>query len=227
MKHRIISIGTLSLFAIVLCLTAGALSGNSEETALKCWKCGHAFTADESETMALCPKCNMKCMVPQKQSSTTEGGEEEVAAPESGQQAEVITWQEAMNRKGRYVVVEAKITNVYDPDKRGKKGPVKLNVTRDYRSSLTFVLFNRGGKFGNPARFMGKTVQVRGTVGEYKGATQIKVEKSSDIKIVEPSAAPVVPAEEPEGEITTADETEKSGEIIQEDTFVEAAAEPD
>jgi DNA/RNA endonuclease YhcR with UshA esterase domain len=108
-------------------------------------------------------------------------------AQESGSQPEAgaITWQEAMKKMGQQVTVEAVIVNVYDPDKRGKKGPVKLNVDRNWKESLTFVLFNRDGKFGDPAQFLNKKVQVTGTVGEFRGSTQIKVESPSDIKIVD------------------------------------------
>lgn len=101
-----------------------------------------------------------------------------------------ITWQEALNRLGQDVVVEAKIVKTYDPERRGKKGPVKLNTDADYRKSLTIAFYkkDRNGNdlgFGDSERFYNKTVRVRGKVSEYQGSKQIMLKSPSDIEIIE------------------------------------------
>jgi len=191
---RMVALGVFILAAAVLAL-AVVPSGLAEEVTMKCWKCGTFFKADSSQSEVTCPNCGARCLVPPS-SPEQEAAEEYSGAAEEEAGPEVLTWREAMTRKGRYVVVEAKIVNVYDPDARGKKGPVKLNVDRNWRDSLTFVMFNRDGRFGNPSRFLNKTVRVQGTVGDYKGAVQIKVESPSDISIVETKAPEPAPAEE-------------------------------
>lgn len=101
-----------------------------------------------------------------------------------------ITWQEAMKKVGQDVVVEAKIVSVYDPESRGRKGPTKLNVDRDYKNSLTFVFYpkDRSGNdagFKPPLAYKYKTIRVKGKVGEYKGAKQIMVRHAADLQIIE------------------------------------------
>ncbi len=101
-----------------------------------------------------------------------------------------ITWQEAMNKVGQDVVVEAKIVSVYDPEARGRKGPTKLNVDQDYKNSLTIVFYpkDRTGNdkgFKPPMAYKYKTVRVTGKVGEYKGAKQIMVRNPAELQIVE------------------------------------------
>ncbi|MFH1038381.1 MAG: HAD family acid phosphatase [PVC group bacterium] len=103
------------------------------------------------------------------------------AAPEEA----AITWQEAMDRIGDTVTVEAAIVNVYDPAARGKGGPVKLNTDRSWDESLTIVLFNKDGKFGDPARFNGKRIRARGKVGTFQDAVQLTVFGPDDIEILE------------------------------------------
>ncbi len=107
------------------------------------------------------------------------------AAPESASPEEAITWQEAMDRIGDTVTVDATIVNVYDPAARGKKGPVKLNTDRNWNDSLTIVLFNKNDQFGDPARFNGKRVRARGKVSTYQDAVQLTVFGPDDIEIVE------------------------------------------
>ncbi len=96
-----------------------------------------------------------------------------------------ITWQEAMDKVGQTVTVEAQIVNVYDPATRGSSGPVKLNTDRDWDTSLTIVLFNKDGKFGDPARFDGKTIRATGKVSIYRDATQLTVFGPETIEIVD------------------------------------------
>ena len=143
---------------------------------LNCWRCHKSFTVPVDQMSGSCPYCQAKYVLPPP------AAKEEI--PEQEAEAGTITWQEAMNKMGKKVTVEAEIVNVYDPDKRGKKGPVKLNVDRNWKESLTFVLFNRDGKFGDPTQFLNKKVQVTGVVGEYKGSIQIKIESPSNIKII-------------------------------------------
>ncbi|MDP8237062.1 MAG: HAD family acid phosphatase, partial [Candidatus Erginobacter occultus] len=96
-----------------------------------------------------------------------------------------ITWQEAMDKVGQTVTVEAQIVNVYDPAARGSSGPVKLNTDRDWATSLTIVLFNKDGQFGDPARFDGKTIRATGKVSVYRDATQLTVFGPDTIEIVD------------------------------------------
>ncbi len=96
-----------------------------------------------------------------------------------------ITWQEAMDKVGQTVTVEAQIVNVYDPAARGSSGPVKLNTDRDWDTSLTIVLFNKDGQFGDPARFNGKTIRATGKVSVYRDSTQLTVFGPDTIKIVD------------------------------------------
>jgi 5'-nucleotidase (lipoprotein e(P4) family) len=100
-----------------------------------------------------------------------------------------ITWQEAMEKVGQDVVVEAKVVSIYDPEARGRKGPVKLNVDRNYHNSLTFVFYknNREGNsngFKPPMAYKYQTVRVKGKVSEYKGSKQIKVHSPADLQII-------------------------------------------
>nr|HPQ66909.1 hypothetical protein [bacterium] len=99
----------------------------------------------------------------------------------------------------------------------------KLNVDRNWRDSLTFVLFNRDGKFGNPGRFLNQVVRVRGMVGDYKGAVQIKVESPGDIEIVTPDSEG--PSEESTG--TEADVVAAGDESISADSEESAAEAPE
>ena len=157
------------------------LFGESADTQVKtktlnCWRCHKSFTVPIDRISGSCPYCQAKYVLPPP-AETEEKQEQEAAGG-------AITWQEAMKKMGKKVTVEAEIVNVYDPEKRGKKGPVKLNVDRDWKGSLTFVLFNRDSKFGDPTQFLNKKVRVTGVVGEYRGSTQIKVESPSNIKII-------------------------------------------
>ena len=106
----------------------------------------------------------------------------EVESSRSGSGA--ITWQEALGEVGKNVVVEAEIVSVYDPAPRGKGGPVKLNTDYNWQESLTILLFNKDGEFGDPARFKGKKVRVSGKVGIYQDTTQLTVAGPDDIEIV-------------------------------------------
>jgi len=118
----------------------------------------------------------------------------EAAAPAAGASAVsspgAMTWQEAMKLPvGSQVTVEAVIVNVYDPEARGKTGPVKLNVDRDYRTSLTFVYYakSRSGEdsgFPPAASFQNKKVRVTGEIGEHQEAKQIMLRSPSQIEIV-------------------------------------------
>lgn len=101
-----------------------------------------------------------------------------------------ITWQEAMKKVGQDVVVEAKIVSIYDPEARGRKGPTKLNVDRDYKTSLTFVYYpkDRNGEekgFKPPLAYKYKTVRVKGKVSDYKGSKQIMIQSPADLQIIE------------------------------------------
>lgn len=103
--------------------------------------------------------------------------------------AAALTWQEAMKRVGETVTVEAKIVKVYDPEDRGKGGPVKLNVDQDYKSSLTFVYYKKGkdgklSEIGDPKKFLYKTVRVTGKVDDWKGSKQIMIKSADQIAIV-------------------------------------------
>jgi len=199
---RIIPFLVTSVLILALGMAAFAPSSPAEPVSMKCWKCGAVFEADDAETIVRCPACNSRCQVPQKQA------QEEAKAP--GEEPQALTWQEAMTRKGRFVVVEAVVVNVYDPASRGRKGPIKLNTDRDYKKSLTFVLNNADNRFGDPGQYRDQTVRVRGTVSEYRGSLEIKVEKPSDITIVSASSEPAAAAAEESG--TMDEETAEPGE---------------
>ena len=111
------------------------------------------------------------------------------AAPAAPAPAAALTWQEAMKRVGETVTVEAKIVKVYDPEERGKGGPVKLNVDPDYKTSLTFVYYKKSkdgqlSDIGDPKKFLYKTVRVTGKVDDYKGSKQIMIKSADQIAIV-------------------------------------------
>ncbi|HOO77578.1 MAG TPA: HAD family acid phosphatase [bacterium] len=119
----------------------------------------------------------------------------ETAAPGTGGVAAAagggMTWQEAIKQGvGAEVTVETRIINVYDPEERGKGGPVKLNVDRNWRESLTFIFYkkNRDGSdngFLPPRQYLNKTVRVKGRIDEYQGAMQIKLDSPSQIQVVD------------------------------------------
>ncbi len=184
---KILPFFLVSVLVLALGMAALAPSSSAEPVSMKCWKCGAVFEADDAETIVRCPACNSKCQVPPKQAP------EEAKAP--GEEPQALTWQEAMTRKGRFVVVEAVIVNIYDPAARGRKGPVKLNTDRDYKKSLSFALNNADNRFGDPGQYRNQTVRVRGTVSDYRGAMEIKVEKPSDITIVSASSGQTAAAE--------------------------------
>lgn len=173
---------------LIILLTATVISSvqiygetpQAKTKTLNCWRCHKSFQVPADQLSGRCPYCGARYVLPAPTPVLTEESQSRVQPAKAG----AITWQEAMKKMGQKVTVEAEIVNVYDPDKRGKKGPVKLNVDRNWKESLTFVLFNRDGKFGDPTQFLHKKVQVTGTVGEYRGKTQIKVESPSDIKII-------------------------------------------
>ena len=124
---------------------------------------------------------------------------EEGATAESQNLEKAISWQEAMGKEGETVVVEARIVSVYDPESRGRGGPVRLNTDRDFKTSLTIVFYkkDREGKdqgFGDPSRFEGKTVRVRGKVSDYKGQKQLSLSGPDQIEIVENAPPPPPPS---------------------------------
>lgn len=215
---RIIPFLVASVLILALGMAAFAPSSPAEPVSMKCWKCGAVFEADDAETIVRCPACNSRCQVPQKQA------QEEAKAP--GEEPQALTWQEAMTRKGRFVVVEAVVVQVYDPASRGRKGPIKLNTDRDYKKSLTFVLNNADNRFGDPGQYRNQTVRVRGTVSEYRGSLEIKVEKPSDITIVSASSGPAAAAAEEESpsEATDAEVAEAGDEEAAEAEDEEVAA---
>jgi len=98
---------------------------------------------------------------------------------------DTVTWQEAMDRVGETVTVEAEIVSVYDPAERGRSGPVKLNTDRDWSTSLTIILFNKDGKFGDPSRFDGRKIRARGKVSTYQDSVQLTVFGPDTIEIVD------------------------------------------
>ncbi len=109
------------------------------------------------------------------------------AAPQSSSGA--LTWQEAMTRVGETVTVEAEIVKIYDPEERGKGGPVKLNVDQDFKTSLTICYYKKNkdesdAGFGDPGKFLFKKVRVKGKVEDYKGAKQIMLRSPGDIEVV-------------------------------------------
>jgi hypothetical protein len=111
------------------------------------------------------------------------------AAPAAPAASAALTWQEAMKKDGETVTVEAKVVKVYDPEDKGKTGPVKLNVDQDYKTSLTFVYFKKGkdgkmSEIGDPKQYLYKTVRVTGKVDDYKGSKQIMIKSAEDIQIV-------------------------------------------
>ncbi len=115
---------------------------------------------------------------------------EEAPAPRSRAAGAAITWQEAMRREGQTVTVEARIVSVYDPESRGRGGPVKLNTDRDFKTSLTIIFYkkDRSGRdqgFGDLSRFEGKTVRVTGKVSDYQGQKQLTVSNSSQIEVID------------------------------------------
>jgi len=114
------------------------------------------------------------------------------AAPalEAPAAASALTWQEAMTKVGETVTVEAKVVKVYDPEDKGKGGPVKLNVDPDYKTSLTFVYYKKSkdgkmSEIGDPKKYLYKTVRVTGKVDDYKGSMQIMIRSAEDIQIVQ------------------------------------------
>ncbi len=150
----------------------------SETKILNCWRCHKSFKVPADQMSGKCPYCRARYVLPPPMPAPTEDTQSQPAVTGA------ITWQEAMKKMGQKVTVEAEIVNVYDPDKQGKKGPVKLNVDRNWKESLTFIIFNRDGKFGDPSRFLHKNVRVTGMVEEYRGSPQIKIESPSNIKIL-------------------------------------------
>jgi 5'-nucleotidase (lipoprotein e(P4) family) len=111
------------------------------------------------------------------------------AAPAARPAGGALTWQEAMNKAGETVTVEAEIIKIYDPEERGQSGPVKLNVDQDFKTSLTICYFKKNkdesdAGFGDPGKYLFKTVRVTGQVQDYKGSKQIMLRSVSDIEVV-------------------------------------------
>ncbi len=97
------------------------------------------------------------------------------------EKAKAITWQEAMNKVGDYVTVEAKVVHVHTRD----RGPDMLNFDKNWRDSLSVAVFNKE-KFGNlKEKYLDKKIKVTGKVSEYRNAKQIKVYDPSKIEVVE------------------------------------------
>lgn len=122
--------------------------------------------------------------LPANQPAPDSADQTATAAAPSKVTGAAITWQEAMQRVGQTVTIEAKIVSIYDPAIRGKTGPVKLNTDRDWNTSLTIVFFNKDGKFGDPSRFDGEIVRATGKVSIYRDTTQLMVYRPEDIEIV-------------------------------------------
>lgn len=91
--------------------------------------------------------------------------------------------------KGQKIVLEGKVHKL-----GSNKGETirYLNFTADYHASASLVFFANagGGTFTKEklGEFVGKKVQANGTLSEYNGSLQIKIESLDQIKIVEESA---------------------------------------
>lgn len=91
-----------------------------------------------------------------------------------GRNATPIDWRTAANRAGQYVAVEGKIAATHNSGKA-----CFLNFDKNYRSTLTLVVFQRDfGRFPpNPEKhFSGKTVRAAGLVAIRGGRPEIIVE---------------------------------------------------
>ncbi len=146
--------------------------------------------------------------------------EEADAEPEEpSDPSEPLTWQEAMDRVGQTVTVEARIVGVHDPEARGRTGPVSLNTHRDFRESLSFVYFPRTREgadrgFGDPNRFLNQVVRVRGRVADYQGRKQIMLNSPDDIEIIETEEAEVEVEADPSEPLTWREAMDRLGQEV-------------
>jgi RecG-like helicase len=100
--------------------------------------------------------------------------------------------------KGQKIVLQGKVSATGE----NRSGSIRyLNFTQNFRESVSLVFFAKdgGGTFTKEklAAFVGKTVRVNGTLTEYNGSLQIRMESLDQIKVVEepaPAATPAVPA---------------------------------
>jgi hypothetical protein len=97
--------------------------------------------------------------------------------------------------KGQKVVLEGKISNTG----ANKTDSIRyLNFTKNFRESVSLVFFanSGGGTFTKEklAEFVGKTVRVTGTLSEYNGSLQIRMESLDQLKVIADAPPPPAPA---------------------------------
>jgi hypothetical protein len=96
--------------------------------------------------------------------------------------------------KGQKIALEGKVANAG----ANKTQTIRyLNFTPNFKDSASLVFFanSGGGTFTKEklAEFVGKTVRVTGTLSEYNGALQIRMESLDQMKVLEAPAAPATP----------------------------------
>ena len=97
--------------------------------------------------------------------------------------------------KGKKVILEGKIA----ASGANRTESIRyLNFTQNFRESASLVFFANAGS-GNftkekLAEYVGKKVRVTGTLSEYNGSLQIRMESLDQIKVIEESPAPATAA---------------------------------
>jgi hypothetical protein len=94
--------------------------------------------------------------------------------------------------KGQKIILEGKIA----ASGANRTESIRyLNFTQNFRESASLVFFANagGGTFTKEklGEYIGKKVRVSGTLAEYNGSLQIRMESLDQIKVIEEPAAPV------------------------------------
>jgi len=101
----------------------------------------------------------------------------------SERDSEVISWKDADNYYGKFVIVEGNVVSTYNSGKA-----CFLNFHRNWKRYFTVVIFASNFKkfdISPETKFKGKKIQVKGVVKEYKGKPEIIVNNPSQIKIID------------------------------------------
>jgi len=95
-----------------------------------------------------------------------------------------LTPKEAKSKVGETVTLEGKVAEVNKTDK-----VIRLNLGSKFpKQDFTLVIFpGRFDAFPDVEKLDGKTVQATGKVTEYRGQSQIILDKKEQLKVVEKS----------------------------------------
>lgn len=92
----------------------------------------------------------------------------------------VYDYTEAANHIGEYATVSGTLIKAHT----SSKGTVFLDFCRDYKTCpFSGVIFaDDAKKFGDVARYTGKTISLTGTISSYQGRAEIKLSKPSQLQ---------------------------------------------